>query len=143
MKKICFIGFFIVPFFALAQSNLTITNPTAVNILKGIYTPLAYNPPGVSQLPGDIVQGIKDDINQDSIKKYWSKLGTFYNRNTGNQLASSTTGITATFNWVSSKFQEFSAANGNRLVVSDFTFDQNICSAPSTKRRSRMRWSSS
>ncbi len=133
MKKICFIGFFIVPFFVLAQSNLTITNPTALNILKGIYTPLTYNPASVSQLPGDIIQGIKDDINQDSIKKYWSKLGTFYNRNTGNQLASSTQGITATFNWVSSKFQEFSAANGNRLVVSDFTFDQTICSATSHK----------
>ena len=32
-----------------------------------------------------------------------------------------------------SKFQEFSAANSNRLVVSDFTFNQNICSAPSHK----------
>ena len=81
----------------------------------------------------DIIQGIKDEINQDSIKKYWSKLGTFYNRSTGNQLASSTQGITATFNWVSSKFQEFSAANSNRLVVSDFTFTQTICSATSHK----------
>ncbi|MEP6582884.1 MAG: M28 family peptidase [Ginsengibacter sp.] len=133
MKKISFIGFFIVPFFTLAQSNLTITNPTALNILKGIYSPVTYNPVTVSQLPGDIIQGIKNNISQDSIKKYWSKLGTFYNRNTGNQLASTTQGITATFNWVSSKFQEFSAANSNRLVVSDFTFDQTICSAPSHK----------
>lgn len=133
MKKISLIGFFIAPFFVLAQSNLTVTNPTALNILKGIYDPLIYNPPGVSQLPADIIQGLKDDINQDSIKKYWSKLGTFYNRNTGNQLASPTKGITATFNWVGAKFQEFSAANSNRLVVSDFTFNQTICSAPSHK----------
>jgi hypothetical protein len=133
MKKISFLVCCMVPFFALAQSNLTITNPTALNILKGIYTPITYNPASVSQLPGDIIQGIKDDVSQDSIKKYWSKLGTFYNRNTGNQLTSSTQGITATFNWISSKFQEFSAANSNRLVVSDFTFDQTICSATSHK----------
>ena len=133
MKKISFLVCCMVPFFALAQSNLTITNPTALNILKGIYTPITYNPASVSQLPGDIIQGIKDDVSQDSIKKYWSKLGTFYNRNTGNQLASSTQGITAAFNWISSKFQEFSAANNNRLVVSDFTFDQTICSATSHK----------
>ena len=133
MKRISLIGLIVVPLFVNAQSNLTITNPVALNILKGTYTPLTYNPPGVSQLPADIVQGIKDDINQDSIKKYWSKLGTFYNRNTGNQLASSTQGITATFNWVGSKFQEFSAANNNRLVVSDFTFTQTICSATSHK----------
>ncbi|MEP6926166.1 MAG: M28 family peptidase [Ginsengibacter sp.] len=133
MKKISFIGFFILPFFAQAQSNLTITNPTSLNILKGIYSPVTYNPPSVSRLPGDIIQGIKNNISQDSIKKYWAKLGTFYNRNTGNQLASPTKGITATFNWVSSKFQEFSSANSNRLVVSDFTFDQTICSAASHK----------
>ena len=133
MKKISFIGFFIAPFFVLAQSNLTVTNPTALNILKGLYSPITYNPPGVSRLPNDIIQGLKNNVNEDSIKNYWSKLGTFYNRNTGNQLASSTQGITATFNWVSSKFQEFSAANSNRLVVSDFTFDQTICSATSHK----------
>ncbi len=133
MKKISFLVFFALPFFALAQTNLTITNPTALNILKGIYDPTIYNPVSVSQLPGDIIQGIKDNVSEDSIKNYWTKLGTFYNRNTGNQLASSTKGITATFNWVGSKFREFSAVNSNRLIVSDFTFNQNICSAPSHK----------
>jgi Peptidase family M28/Secretion system C-terminal sorting domain len=133
MKKISGLVFFIVPFFALAQTNMTITNSTALNILKGIYTPVTYNPASVSQLPNDIIAGIKDNISQDSIKKYWSKLGTFYNRSTGNQLASPTRGITATFNWIQSKFQEFSSANSNRLVVSDFTFDQTICSATSHK----------
>jgi len=133
MKKISFLAIFIVPLFALAQTNLTITNPTALNILKGIYTPATYNPPGVSQLPVDIIQGIKNNVSADSIKKYWLKLGSFYNRSSGNQLASSTQGITATFNWISSKFQEFSSANSNRLVVSDFTFTQTFCSATSHK----------
>ena len=124
---------FIVPFFAPAQTNLTITNATALNVLKGVYTPLTYNPPNVSKLPSDIIQGIKNNVSEDSIKKYWLKLGSFYNRSSGNQLASSTQGITATFNWISSKFQEFSAANSNRLVVSDFTFTQTFCSAASHK----------
>ncbi|MEO8765313.1 MAG: M28 family peptidase [Ginsengibacter sp.] len=129
MKKNSLLCFIIMPFFALAQTNLTVTNSNALNVLKGIYDPNVYNPVSASKLPGDIIQGIKDDMNQDSIKKYWSKLGSFYNRSSGNQLASSTQGITATFNWVSSKFKEFSSANSDRLVVSDFTFDQTFCSA--------------
>ena len=51
MKRIVLSGLIIVPLFIKAQSNLTITNPVALNILKGTYTPLTYNPPGVSQLP--------------------------------------------------------------------------------------------
>src|SRR5674476_1170505 len=74
MKKISFLVCCMVPFFALAQSNLTITNPTALNILKGIYTPITYNPASVSQLPGDIIQGIKDDVSQDSIKKTFAVM---------------------------------------------------------------------
>ena len=133
MKKSYIIIAMLAPLFALAQTNLTITNSTALDILKGNYVPLTYNPASISQLPADIIQGIKDDMDQDSIKSFWTKLGTFFNRSTGNQLVSTTTGITATFNWVGSKFQEFSAANSNRLVVSDFTFNQNICSALSHK----------
>jgi hypothetical protein len=133
MKKSYIIIALLGPLFGLAQTNLTVTNSTALDILKGNYVPLTYNPASISQLPADIIQGIKDDMDQDSIKSYWTKLGTFFNRSTGNQLVSTTTGITATFNWVGSKFQEFSAANSNRLVVSDFTFNQNICSALSHK----------
>jgi Peptidase family M28 len=133
MKKIYCILWLALPTFVLAQTNLTITNPVALNVLSGSYTPATYNPSNISQIPQAAILGIKNNISQDSIKNYWLKLGTFYNRSTGNQLASATQGITATFNWVSSKFQEFSAANNNRLIVSDFTFNQSICSASSHK----------
>ncbi len=133
MKNLACLLFLIAPFFGLSQTNLTVTNATAVNILKGNYNAASYNPANVSRLPADIIQGLKNNVQQDSIKAYWTKLGTFYNRSSGNQLASSTQGITATFNWVGSKFREFSAVNGNRLVVSDFTFTQTICSVNNHK----------
>lgn len=133
MKNLAYLLFLMAPLCSLSQTNLTVTNTTAVNILKGNYNASAYNPAGVSRLPADIIQGLKNNIHQDSIKAYWTKLGTFYNRSSGNQLASSTQGITATFNWVGSKFREFSAANSNRLVVSDFTFTQTMCSVSNHK----------
>jgi hypothetical protein len=117
-----------VPFLVRAQTNITVTNTTAANILKGNYNAASYNPSGYSRLPTDIIQGLQNNVNADSIKAYWTKLGTFYNRSSGNQLASTTRGITATFGWVASKFREFSGAAGNRLVVSDLTFSQSICS---------------
>ncbi len=133
MKNLSVFLFLVVPFFVLAQTNMTITNTTAFNILKGNYTPATYNTASYSRLPSDIISGLRDQVNADSIKSYWTKLGTFYNRSSGNQLASTTRGITATFNWVGSKFREFSTANSNRLVVSDFTFTQTFCSATSHK----------
>jgi hypothetical protein len=133
MKNLLMVCLFGMPFFAKTQSNLTITNSTASNILRGNYNTTTYNPANISRLPNDIIQGIKNNTNPDSIKAYWLKLGTFYNRSSGNQLSSSTRGITATFNWVGSKFRQFSAANGNRLVVSDFTFTQTICSVNNHK----------
>lgn len=133
MKKLSAFLFLAMPFFVMAQTNMTVTNTTAANILKGNYTPSTYNPASVSRLPADIIQGLKNNTNADSIKAYWTKLGSFYNRSSGNQLASTTRGITATFNWVGSKFREFSAANGNRLVVSDFTFTQSFCSVSNHK----------
>ena len=133
MKKLiaCLLG--ALPLFAISQTNMTITNSTAFNILKGNYTPSSYNTASYSRLPVDIISGLRDNVSSDSIKSYWTKLGTFYNRSSGNQLSSTTRGITATFGWVASKFKEFSTANSNRLVVSDFTFTQSFCSASNHK----------
>lgn len=117
----------------MAQTNLIMVNPVAQNILKGSYTPGTYNPVGITTIPDSVVANFAKEMNADSIKAYWLRLGTFYNRSTGNQLNSTTQGITAAVNWVSSKFLEFSGAVNNRLIVSDFSFTQTICSATSHK----------
>ena len=118
----------------IAQTNITMVNPVAHNILKGNYIPDTYNSTGITTSPDDIVAGLVNEMNVDSIKAYWLTLGTFYNRSTGNQLNSTTQGITAAVNWVNSKFREFSSVVNNRLVVSDFTFTQTICNATSHKQ---------
>lgn len=115
-------------------TNITFSNTTAANILNGSYTPSTYNGAGVQNIPDSIVKGLLTKINPDSIKSYFLRLGTFYNRHSANQLASTTQGITASVNWVNSKFSEFSAVNGNRLVVSDLNFNgPTLCGVTSFK----------
>ncbi len=139
MKKILSAGF--VFLFLIAGVSAQLPNPTAIafsnatasSILKGAYSPVTYNSISTEKVPDSIVKGLINKISPDSIKLYYQKLGTFFNRSTGNQLASSTQGITASIDWVNGKFQEFSAANSNRLVVSNLTFTENICSKTSHK----------
>lgn len=104
-------------------TTVSLSNATATNILNGTYTPLTYNAATVQSIPDSIMKGLITKINPDSIKAYFLKLGSFYNRNSGNQApVDPSQGITASVNWVNSKFQEFSAANSNRLIVSDINF---------------------
>ncbi len=61
------------------------------------------------------------------MKAYLFEMLPFENRNTGADTTSATFGIGAARNWAFSKFQQFSAANQNRLIVSFLQFDQTIC----------------
>ena len=103
-------------------TNISFSNATAANVLNGIYTPSTYNAASVQNIPDSIMKGLTTKLNPDSIKSYFLQLGTFFNRHSANQLVSTTQGITASVDWVNSKFREFSAANNNRVVVSDLSF---------------------
>ena len=113
---------------AFSQTNIINTNPAAHQVLLGNYAPLNYQATVVLNQPSDIINGIQADINTDSLKQYLIDLSSFRNRNTGSDTVSTTEGIGAARRWVHSKFQEFSAANENRLLPSYLQFDQIVCS---------------
>lgn len=101
---------------------ISFSNAIADSVLNSRYAPLTYNPTTVQSIPDSVMKGLITKLNPDSIKSNFLKLGTFFNRHSAYQPVSTTVGITASVNWVNSKFREFSVVNGNRLIVSDLNF---------------------
>lgn len=110
-----------------AQTNLTVTNVLADNIIKGNFDPSIFASSNPITDHQNIVSQIQNNIKADSLKAYIFKLATFHNRNTGADTISLLTGIGAARKWAYSKFESFSSANENRLVPSYFQFNQTIC----------------
>jgi hypothetical protein len=112
---------------SFAQTNIISTNPIAEQVLLGNYNPLSYQASVVKNRPDTIAKGLQARISADSLKATIVKLGTFYNRNTASDTASSTKGIGAARRWVYSVFQQIGTQNENRLIPSYLQFDQDIC----------------
>ncbi|MCO6479652.1 MAG: M28 family peptidase [Phaeodactylibacter sp.] len=112
---------------AIAQQNITVTNPEVDQILKGNFTPEAYLPSMIINHPEDITDGILADVSPDSLKQYLLTLAAFGNRNTGSDTSSATFGMGAARRWAYIKLEAFSARQENRLRVSYLQFDQDIC----------------
>jgi hypothetical protein len=100
----------------------------AEQVLLGQYNPADYAQQFPVTTPATIFQGIQSNLSSDSLKSYLERLDDFGTRNTGSDTTSLTTGIGAARNWILSKFEQFSAANENRLVTSHFYFNRVICS---------------
>lgn len=111
----------------LSQTNLKVTNTTAEQVMLGNYNPDDYAASTVINHPQDIINGIHEELSTDSLQAYITRLSEFKTRNTGSDTLSTTEGMGAARNWIESKFQQFSAANENRLLSGFFQFDQNIC----------------
>jgi hypothetical protein len=109
-------------------SNIITTNPVAEQILLGNYDPADYAQAAPIAAPDLIASGLEAEISPDSLKAYIIRLSEFGNRNTGSDTVSGTFGIGAARRWVYQKFEEFSAASEDRLVVTYLQFDQSICS---------------
>lgn len=109
--------------FAQTPTNMICTNPTAEQIMLGNFNPDNYKPATIINLPGDIVNGLANEISTDSLLNYLVKLSSFHNRNTYSDTVSNTIGIGAARRWVYSKFQKFSADNENRLLTSYLQFN--------------------
>ncbi|MEM0996567.1 MAG: M28 family peptidase [Bacteroidota bacterium] len=108
-------------------SNILITNPTADQVIKGNYNPADYLASTVLNHPDSIIGGLLGSIAPDSLQSYLVRLSEFFNRNTGSDTVSSTTGIGAARRWALGKFQEFSAENENRLLTGYLQFDRTVC----------------
>jgi hypothetical protein len=128
MKKIyLFLGILFPLILNAQQTNILLTDPVAAAILAGDYDPGDYAPAVAVTDPAVIAAGISNRIAADSLKASIIRLSTFHNRNSGSDTLSDMTGIGAARRWVFSRFQEFSAANENRLLPVYLQFDQPIC----------------
>ena len=122
-------SFILLPIFYLAdaQSNITVSNPEAKDVLFGNYDASLYQSAVTINHHDSILQGIVNDVSADSLISYLAKIETFHNRNTGSDTVSETKGIGAVRRWIYSKLKQFSAENEDRLLVSYLDFDRTIC----------------
>jgi hypothetical protein len=117
---------------AHAQTGMAVTSNEVNKILLGNYIPSAYKASTVITDPATISTGLLHDISPDSLKAYLVTLNGFQNRNTFSDTNSSTFGIGAARRWVLGKFQQYSAANENRLRPAYLTFSYNPITANCT-----------
>lgn len=136
MKKLLSLFFLLILFhqniFAQATSIIC-TDVNAEQVMLGNYNPSTYTASTIINHPDSISKGILQRINSDSLKSNIIKLAGFKNRNTGSDTISNLYGFGAARRWVFSKFQEFSAANENRLMPAYIQFNQLICGTTSHK----------
>jgi len=110
-----------------AQTNILSTNPLAEQILLGNYDPADYAAAAEVTDLASITAGIHARVSPDSLKAYIIRLSQFGTRHTSSDTLSPTTGMGAARRWVHEQFEQFSAENENRLVVSYLQFDQDTC----------------
>jgi len=112
---------------AVAQSNMTVSNPVADAIIHGNYDPANYEPTIIINHSDSILHGIVSEVSKDTLVTWLAHIDTYGNRNTGSDTISETHGIGGVRRWIYKKFEEISLANENRLVVSFMDFDKSIC----------------
>ena len=106
MKKPCVLIAFVVLIgsFSFAQSNITISNPEALQILSGNYNPVIYTPSVIINNTDSILHGIINRVSIDSMFSYLKKIDSYHNRNTGSDTISNTRGIGAVRRWLHQKY---------------------------------------
>lgn len=109
------------------QTSIICTNPIAENVMVGDYDPADYAATDIIDDHDEIIQGIQERINPDSLKSYLMQLSAFGNRNTGSDTVSDVFGMGATRRWAHAFFETVSAENDNRLIPGYLQFNQTIC----------------
>lgn len=110
-----------------SQTNITLNNPEAQQILLGNYDPTNYTPVVIINHPDSILNGIVNDVSKDTLISYLLKIDSYHNRNTGSDTLSETRGIGAVRRWIHKKYSEYRTQCENRLVVTYMDFDVNVC----------------
>lgn len=130
MQRILYILTLLFSIWANAQTNMLFTNSLVNDVIKGNYNPAVYrnNLPEAENSKEKIIGALLSEPNNDSLLQTLISLASFYNRNTGSDTISEATGIGAARRWAHAKFNQYSKANLNRLLVSYFQFDLSICS---------------
>ena len=120
LLTICFSSVF-------GQTSIICTNAIAENVMVGDYDPADYAATDIIDDHDEIIHGIQERINPDSLKSYLMQLSAFGNRNTGSDTVSDVFGMGATRRWAHAFFETVSAENDNRLLPGYLQFNQTIC----------------
>jgi len=110
--------------FAVAQTNITWTNPIAENAVHVNYDPNDYSSAQPITDHYQILCDLQNRISADSLKDHLEHLVSFGTRNTYSDTVSNTTGVGAARRWAMAKFNQFSSENDNRLLTSYLSFDR-------------------
>ncbi len=131
MKKLLLVQLLGIIFLTLpAQTNITVSNSEAEEIIHGNYDPSMYVPEIIINHADSILNGVINRVESDTMISWLSRIDSYYNRNSGSDTVSEVRGIGAVRRWIHSKLEETSSSNENRLIVSYLDFDRNICDAP-------------
>lgn len=122
-----FLFFTFAPVMLIGQAGMKLSNPEAETILFGNYDPSSYTPTVIISDADSILHGIVRDVNKDTLLANLIHLDSFYNRNTGSDTLSATKGIGAARQWIFSRFQDYSSASENRLIVSYLDYNKYTC----------------
>ena len=113
-------------FFA-QPTNILVTNPEALDIFNGYFSPSDYYPSTLIDHPEDIADQLVNEVSPDSLRNLLEILSSFENRNTGSDTTSNTFGMGAARRWAHQYMENISTQNENRLIVSYLQFDQEVC----------------
>ena len=114
---------------AIGQNNVVVSNSAADAVLKGNYNPQQYLPTTLIHGRTELINGVLNGINADTLKANLMVLETFHSRNSGSDTNSSTRGIGAARRWIHSKMQSYSQMAENRLLTGYLDFEEDICDA--------------
>jgi hypothetical protein len=117
-----FLSFLMLISQVFSQTNMSLSNPTALQILKGNYNSSDYNDLSVSVDHNRFICDMKDAIDADTLENYLLNLTSYHNRNTFSDTMSNNVGIGGARRWAMSKMKSFDP-NGERLVFSYLDFD--------------------
>jgi len=110
-----------------SQTNMFLSNPEALSVLRGNYDPAVYQRAGLISDPESIRIGIIEGLDSQEQLRLLTQLETFYNRNSGSDTMSLSQGIGACRTWILGHFDQSNKAADNRLVTGYLEFDADIC----------------
>lgn len=111
----------------ISQTNMFIDNQLADDILHGDYKVEDFKPAGDIPDYQDLMSEVAKQVSPDNILSLLEYLDTFYNRNTGSDTLSLSTGIGACRSWIKAYFDGIAKNNDSRLVTGYLEFDADIC----------------
>ncbi len=106
-----------------AQTNISVTNPLAEQVIAGNYNPSNFPGLNTVSLPDRVICEIQEELSADSMLSYLEDMDTFFTRHTYSDTVSSTTGIGAARRWACAKMQSFSDNGSGRLIPAFLQFD--------------------